>query len=136
MTTSTLPDHRTPEQRAAGERWLRREEAAGRVRCNALQFWRWCETPRCRRNHACSGEPRACFERHWALFPDDVKELIRGFLVAAHAGATKEERVRAGEARRLAYLKMLEAKAARAAEQASPPAAGADQPVETRIRRL
>jgi hypothetical protein len=136
MMTTILPDHRTPEQIATGERWARRHEADGRVRCNAMQFWRMCATPRCRRHRSCSGEPQACFERHWALFPEDLKEWVRGVIVASHAGATKEERVRAGEARRMAYLKMLEAKAAPAAEQAAMSDAATDQPAEVRIRRL
>jgi hypothetical protein len=136
MMTTTLPDHRTPEQRAAGERWARKHEADGRIRCNAMRFWRMCETPRCRRQRSCSGDPQACFERHWALFPDDLKEWIRGVIVAAHAGATPEQRARAGEARRMEYLKLQEAKGARVAEPITPPDADADQPAKTRIRQL
>ena len=86
-TTPTLSGEETPERRALSERESRKREATQRKRCDLLKFWRMCATAQCRRNHACSGDPDACFRRHWSLMPEQEKEWIRGAILAAGQGA-------------------------------------------------
>jgi hypothetical protein len=80
MAETKLPfaDWQTPEQRESTARLWRKQDAARRFQCNLMQFWRMCTKPVCRRNRTCSSEPDICFERNWALVPEDEKEWVRG----------------------------------------------------------
>lgn len=88
----------TPAQREWQRQSRARYDADRRVFNNACAFWRDCEEPRCRREHACSGDPHGCFQRRWALIPEDAKMWFRAALKALVAGASFDEADRIGEA--------------------------------------
>ena len=44
-------------------------EAAQRLYCDVLQFWRSCEEPRCRRHRGCAGDPHDCLMRGMIFVP-------------------------------------------------------------------
>ena len=98
MMTTTLPDRRTPEQRARAALARKREGATAASAGNAMQFWRMCASPRCRRQRSCTGEPQACFERHGRR---SRRHRRSGFVASSWRASrcNKGERVRAAEAR-------------------------------------
>ena len=77
-----------------------RADQSERSHCDLLSFWRRCTNVRCRRNHACTGEPTGCFKLRWAALPDDYKECWLGAIEARMNGArTVQALVRAARAR-------------------------------------
>ena len=109
-TKVTFTERQTPEQRRAHAAHWRRHDDTRRAQCNMLGFWRVCARPVCRRNRTCSHDMHACFERHWALIPEDDKEWIRGAILAARDGATGDAAARAADSRRDRYLRSLDAR--------------------------
>jgi hypothetical protein len=139
QTKVTFSEDQTPEQRKAQVAMSRKQDDRRRAMNNALGFWRICSKPICRRNHACSHDMHACFQRHWWPIPEDQKEWLRGALVATYGGATGDAVLRAADARRAEYLQFQERINAGAAPAASSPSADrgdAAPRVEARIRRL
>jgi hypothetical protein len=138
-TTPKFAHWQTPEQRAFTARQVEKRDAMRRAQCNMLKFWRMCTKPRCRRNHTCSEDMHACFERHWAMIAEEDKQWIRGAIRAAARGATKDEVARAADAARAAFLESLAARSVPVAAPASSPVANDTQtapPADVRIRRL
>jgi hypothetical protein len=127
----------TPAQRKAYAAQLRREDAGSRMRNDIFGFWRVCEQPLCRRNHSCSGDMHACFQRLWPLVPEEQKEYLRACIMAAKDTRSKEAIHRAGIAARDACLKrQKEIEAASAAQQQAQPARAVPGDPEVRVRRL
>lgn len=56
-----------------------------RALCRALEFWRVCGKPVCRRALDCMGDAEACFRRFWPEIPERTKVWIRA-AIAARAG--------------------------------------------------
>jgi hypothetical protein len=52
-------------------------EKAYRKLCDWLAHWRHCGEAPCRRAHRCVGAPDHCFNRHWARYPEPVREWVR-----------------------------------------------------------
>ena len=93
----------TPKQRKAQAKSVR-ANARLLAMCNGLEFWQVCPTGACRRNHACRGDQNACFTRHWALVPDDIKAFMRARIDAQHDGLAPAAAVRAALETRERYL--------------------------------
>jgi hypothetical protein len=66
--------------------------------CTWLKFFIVCGKPRCRREHACCGDPHACFRRHWAIVPDEFKARLRLVLKFHQNGMSPREAACAAEA--------------------------------------
>jgi hypothetical protein len=130
----------TPEQRAFSERQAKQDDARMRSHCNLVGFWEICGRPACRRNRSCSGEPHQCFERHWAIVPEDEKEWMRGAIMAKFKGAaTTEELGRSAEQWRADYFKRMEKFSAPAQAEPANELLSANEPQpqpDVRIRRL
>jgi hypothetical protein len=136
QTKVTFSEGQTPQQRKAHAAHWRREDARRRAINNGLGFWRVCAKRQCRRSQTCSHDMHACFERHWALVPEEDREYLRGGILAKRDGAAGDEIIRAAEARRADYLKSLEANNAPAASPLRADDNQAAPPMEVRIRRL
>jgi hypothetical protein len=115
-------DWRTPKQRAEYEAYARREQAKKRELCGVLQFWRGCKLRRCKRRHACAGEPYDCFSRNFRAMAEDLKVWIRAAATATKSGLPLPEPRRIANAERERYLAQLEQAvlAAEAEDAASP----------------
>ena len=74
-----------PAQRQQNDAQDRAQDGA-RARCNWLRFWSACASKRCRRHSACSGDADACWERHWATMPEDLKSHLRLTIEFARTG--------------------------------------------------
>jgi hypothetical protein len=130
------PDQ-TPEQRAWQEKWVRRDDARRVAMCNALQFWRACHTRECKRRHACSGDPQACFTRHWEHYPEEAKVWFRAVAKLRQDGlSTQQAMQRAND--EMARVEEAEAAARRALDAALPPPQdrAASPPILPRVRTL
>ena len=92
-TTKFRPDQ-TPEQRAWQAKHERRDDARRIAMCNALQFWRACRIRECKRRHACSGDPHACFARQWEQFPESGKAWFRAVAKARRDGLSTRQAMR------------------------------------------
>jgi hypothetical protein len=143
QTKVTFTERQTPEQRKAHAAHWRRRDAHFRRFNTALDFWRTCGKPVCRRQRSCAGDMHACFEHNWALVADEDKEYWRGCIMAARNTRSIDEVHRAGLAAREAFLKhkeRIEALLAssapiRPADEAQPATDERADPV-VRIRRL
>ena len=96
--TMTYADWQAPEQRKALVASERRNRANSAL-SDILVFWRFCGQPVCRRRHACSGDPDACFARQWALCSEDAKVGIRAFMDARAAGLSDQRAFDAADAK-------------------------------------
>jgi hypothetical protein len=85
------PDDLPPQDIAARQRY-----------CTWLEHWRACDTPTCRRDHACTGDPTACFARHWQGYSDAARVWARTGMHALDAGVTMRS------ASRIADLALLD----------------------------
>jgi hypothetical protein len=71
------PDGLTPRDIAARQRY-----------CTWLEHWRTCGTPACRRHHACTGDPTACFVGHWRRYSATARAWATAGMHALDAGTT------------------------------------------------
>jgi hypothetical protein len=150
MSNQMPGDWRTPKQRAEYEAYAHREREKQRELCGALQFWRGCKLRRCKRRHACAGEPYDCFSRSFRAMAEDLKVWIRAAATAAKSGLPLPEVHRIANAERERYVAQLEqavlaAEAAASADDAPPPpadpapsaaTAAHDAPAAPRVRSL
>jgi hypothetical protein len=97
----------------------RQDDAKRVMMCNALQFWRVCDERACRRRHTCSGDPQACFTRHWSQFPEDGKVWLRAGIKARVDGLSPQAAARAADAEVARHVALM-AKHARPAAAAAP----------------
>jgi hypothetical protein len=67
---------------------LAQDIAARRRYCTWLEHWRACGTPACRRDHACTGDPTACFVRRWWHYSETARVWARAGIYALDAGTT------------------------------------------------
>jgi hypothetical protein len=129
----------TAEQRAYQEKSTRRSDRRRARMCDALKFWGVCATPLCRRRHACSGDPEACFETKWPIVPDEVKEWLRAARALRASGLSPQQAMQQAHAE-VARVKEAEAAAQRALERAAaapkPAAPPEIAPPAPRVRRL
>ena len=88
----------TPAQRRAGLAQQRRHDEGARSLSNTFEFWRVCTKAPCRRAHACMGDSASCFDRHWAMMPEDFKIWFRAAMRARREGLSPEEADRIGMA--------------------------------------
>lgn len=58
--------------------------------CRALQFWRVCGKPPCRRALDCKGDAQACFRHFWRQFSEETRVWVRA-AIAASAGGLKNK---------------------------------------------
>ena len=65
---------------------------------NVLRLWRLCPRAECARAHACKGDVRDCFPRHFALLPERVQEWWLGLGEAQKNGLSFDEAMGALEA--------------------------------------
>ncbi len=129
------PDQ-TPQQRAYQLEWTQRDDASKAALCNLLMFWRRCPVRACRRNHACSHDPQACFDRHWPHVPETDKIWLRGFVKAQKDKLPLEQAIERANAE-VARVAEMEAAAQRAFEnRAAPTEAQRDEPPTPRVRSL
>jgi hypothetical protein len=63
-----------------------------------LCLWRLCPRAACTRAHACKGDVRDCFPRHFALLPERVQEWWLGIGEAQKNGLSFDEAMGALEA--------------------------------------
>ena len=91
--TTKFAAWQTPEQRAYQAKLVRRDDARRLAMCNALQFWRACRTRECKRRHACSGDPQACFTQKWEQFPEAAKDWFRAVRKARQDGLSMEQAI-------------------------------------------
>ena len=56
-----------------------------------MSLWRLCGNAACRRAHACRGNARVCFPRHFPLLPEGVRAWLAGLGEAQEDGLTFEE---------------------------------------------
>jgi hypothetical protein len=136
QTKVIFADWQTPEQRKVHAAHWRKRDAGQRKINDALEFWRGCAKPACRRGRTCASDMHACFARNWALVPDEAKEWLRGALLAMKQGARGDELVRAAEARRAKYLASLETTNAAETSPAPPATETPAAATEVRVRRL
>jgi hypothetical protein len=54
--------------------------------CRALQFWRVCGKPPCRRALDCRGDAQACFRQFWWQLPEEARVWIRAAIAASAGG--------------------------------------------------
>jgi hypothetical protein len=80
------------ERRYASE--SRVEISARRKLHDFIGFWEVCNDKRCRRVRACTGDIKACHERHWPHEPQEIKTWILAGLKARNDGASPEEAAR------------------------------------------
>jgi hypothetical protein len=81
----------------------------------------------------------ACFERNWALVPEEEKEYLRGCILAMREGGRLSPQAlhRAGLARREQYLKQMERNELPSAPRSLIAPSGETLPApDIRIRRL
>ena len=132
-TTQFHPDQ-TPEQRAWQAKNERREDARRIAMCNALQFWRACRIRECKRRHACSGDPHACFARQWEQFPESGKAWFRAVAKARRDGLSTRQAMRQTSAEMAQEAEAAAKLAATAPPQRESPSAGAR--AGPRVRKL
>jgi hypothetical protein len=127
--------NQTPAHRAYQAKSTRRDDARKARMCDALQFWRLCFTPQCKRRHACSGDPQACFTAKWEIVPDEVKEWLRAAQTLRQSGLSPRDAMQQARAE-VARVKEVEAAAARALQAAPPARVERVEPPMPRVRTL
>jgi hypothetical protein len=56
--------------------------ATQRLYCEALELWRSCKKPRCRRHRSCAGEPKACLHRGCFNLTADRQDELQAQVIA------------------------------------------------------
>jgi hypothetical protein len=125
-------DRRTPAQRLAYEKAQARDTAVRAGICNALKFWLRCHDRRCRRQRACSGDPHACFRRHWALYSEEEKVWLRAGIKARVQGLSPQDAALAANAELARHLALMEKHAPQPAPAPPPKQPGDGTPPRVR----
>jgi len=107
---------RPPARKRRGAEQPPEHDDYPRGRNTLFEFWRVCAEPRCRRAHACLGEPNPCFNRHWAMIPEQDKVWFRAAVKARIDGHSLEQAGRIGDAEVKRWKEIM-------GEDAEPPAA-------------
>lgn len=69
-----------------------------RALCRALQFWRVCGKPPCRRALACVGDAQACFRKFWWELPEEARVWVRAVIRESAGGLGRKAAARAADA--------------------------------------
>ncbi len=91
-----------------------------RALCGALQFWRVCGKPACRRACDCRGDAQACFRRFWWQMPEHARVWVRAVIRESAGSRGRKTAVKVADAE-VARWQSLQARYAPA--QVSAPAA-------------
>lgn len=92
------------------------EEAADDLRdapvrkryCTWLQYWRDCEAPACRRAHACTGDPTACFLGRYMRLSEAARVWVIAGIHALDLGLTARNAAGAADLALLRHIKMAD----------------------------
>jgi hypothetical protein len=90
--------HHRQKAKPAEEDDLNNPEVFTRHKCTRLEFWRMCGRKPCKRHKACHGDAKACWDRHWAILPEEFKEYLRLAIKFRAADMSAEEADRAATA--------------------------------------
>jgi hypothetical protein len=102
---ATLHDPAAESADPAGTELSPEDVAARRRYCTWLQYWRDCTMPACRRAHACTGDPTACFIRHWMHLSDPAKAWVSAAIHAIERGLTTRSAAAAADLALLHHIK-------------------------------
>lgn len=81
--------------------------AAQRYLCSILKFYIVCGRKKCRREFACIGDPKECFEQIWPIVPENVKIFIRTTIQARVAGLSPAAAVAEAERERARWRETM-----------------------------
>ena len=123
------PGEETAKQREWQTKHQAEDTAMMRALCKMLKFWRACAQKLCRRTHACSGDPHACFARWWPPIPEDEKVWFRAMIKARVAGLGPREIVKAADAEVARYADLLARHIERRAQYEQPQTGAKSAPI-------
>jgi hypothetical protein len=68
-----------------------------RALCRALQFWRVCGKPSCRRASDCMGDALACFRWFWWRMPEEARVWVRAAIRTSAGGLGRKAAAKAAD---------------------------------------
>jgi hypothetical protein len=93
---------------AAADDWTPQDVEAHKRYCTWLQYWRDCETPTCRRAHACAGDPTACFLGRYMRLSQAAKVWVIAGITALGYGLSARNAAGAADLALLRHVKLAE----------------------------
>ena len=97
------------EPATAEEAAIDLRDAPARQRyCTWLQYWRDCASPACRRAHACTGDPTACFLGRYMRLSEAARVWVIAGIHALDLGLTARNAAGAADLALLQHVKKAE----------------------------